>query len=56
MDYSFLKIHVPIIDDIKSVYEDCPDSIDLGTLFSLLHDDFLYHTMKGKWTHQQTAQ
>lgn len=53
--YDFLRGQV-FIDDIKTIYEECPDSFDLASLLSLLHDDFLYHTKKGSRNHQQTAQ
>lgn len=65
LDFATLTFHVPyydylrgqvFIDDIKAVYEECPDDFDLAALLSLLHDDFLYHTKKGSRTHQQTAQ
>lgn len=52
--YDYLRGQV-FIDDIKTVYEECPDSFNLASLLSLLHDDFLYHTKKGSRNHQQTA-
>lgn len=66
MDYSLLSIKVNyydylrgqvFIDDIKRVFEeDCPADFELGSLISLLHDDFIYHTQKGERSHEQTAQ
>ncbi|RKJ75255.1 hypothetical protein D7X33_17770 [Butyricicoccus sp. 1XD8-22] len=53
--YDYLRGMV-FIDDIKKVYEEeAPEEINVSSLLTLLHDDFLYHTQKGVRTHQETA-